>query len=357
MNTRVLKFIPFFIVPLLAFVSFTQTGWLTWSLFLFVFGIVPLLELVMPADGDNLTAAEEELEKNNPWYDWVVYMIVPVHYALLIYFLLTIGSAELMSWELAGRVGAMGILCGGIGINIAHELGHRAKKSEQFMAKSLLLTTLYMHFFIEHNQGHHKNVSTDLDPATSRYGENVFAFFVRSITGGFLSAWNIEAARLKRKKHAFFSIHNQMIHYMVIQGALCLGIFLLFGGWTLFYFLIASLCGILILETVNYIEHYGLIRKKVNEKRYERVLPIHSWNSNHTAGRILMFELTRHSDHHHLPTRKYQILRNIEEAPQMPTGYPGMMILSLFPPLWFHVMHKHIDKLSESRPGQLSFGK
>jgi alkane 1-monooxygenase len=218
------------------------------------------------------------------------------------------------------------------------------------MSKMLLLTTLYMHFFIEHNRGHHKNVSTDEDPASSRLGEIVYFFYFRSIYGSFISAWKLESERLKRLKFSFWSFKNEMIVYQFLQASLILVIFYFFGMETTLFFLISATIGILLLETVNYIEHYGLRRKK-KENGYERALPIHSWNSNHPVGRMVLLELSRHSDHHYIASRKYQILRHFNESPQMPTGYPGMLILSLFPPLWFKVMDPRIEKYRKSLEG------
>ena len=137
-----------------------------------------------------------------------------------------------------------------------------------------------------------------------------------------------------------------MIQAHIIQIFLVSIIYFLFGWMITIYFLSAALIGILLLETVNYIEHYGLSRNKLNENKYERAMPQHSWNSNHIIGRLMLFELSRHSDHHYLASRKYQILRHHENVPQMPTGYPGMMILSLFPPLWFYIMHKQINQFN-----------
>ena len=102
--------------------------------------------------------------------------------------------------------------------------------------------------------------------------------------------------------------------------------------------------GFLLLETVNYLEHYGLQRQQKSSGRYERVRPEHSWNSNHPVGRALLFDLTRHSDHHANPNRKYPVLRHFDASPQLPTGYPGMILLALVPPVWFSVMHPHIER-------------
>jgi len=237
------------------------------------------------------------------------------------------------------------VMLGGIGINVAHELGHRQTRHEQFMAKALLLPSAYMHFFIEHNRGHHKNVSTHEDPASSRFNETLYHFWVRSVVFSFVSAWNLEKKRLQRAKAPVWSLKNEMIRFQLIQLIFWAIILLTFGWQATLLYTVAAIIGFLMLETVNYIEHYGLARKKVSENRYERVEPVHSWNSNHVVGRIMLFELSRHSDHHFKPAKKYQILEHHDHSPQMPTGYPGMMLLSAVPPLWFHVMNPRISKI------------
>ncbi len=219
------------------------------------------------------------------------------------------------------------------------------------MSKILLWTTMYLHFFIEHNRGHHKNVSTDEDPASSRYGETIYAFYIRTVRDSWLSAWHIEAERLKKVGLPFWSFHNEMLIYQIVQAATVAIIFIEFGWKITLYYLLAAFIGALLLETVNYVEHYGLRRKKIDGEYYEKVLPIHSWNSNHPIGRLMLFELTRHSDHHYIASRKYQVLRHFNQSPQMPTGYPGMMLLALFPPLWFAVMHKEIAKYKATEAG------
>ena len=200
-----------------------------------------------------------------------------------------------------------------------------------------------MHFYIEHNKGHHKNVSTKEDPSSARRGEIVYLFYFRSVIMGFLSAWHIAADEQKKKGKPVVHFSNQMIQFQLLQLLFITAIYLFFGWMVLLSFFVAATIGFLLLETVNYIEHYGLERRKT-EKGYERAMPEHSWNSSHVLGRLILFELSRHSDHHYLASRKYQILRHHDEAPQMPTGYPGMVILSLFPPLWFAIMNRRIDR-------------
>lgn len=342
---RVLKYALILIIPAISWFSFRQSGILAFSCLIFVYILVPFLELFATANKHNLEDTEEEVVSKDPLYDWLVYLMVPVLYFMLWDFLTVVSTETSLTWDLIGKIGAMGVLCGTFGINIGHELGHRTSKVEQFLAKTLLLSSLYMHFFIEHNRGHHKNVSTPNDPATGRQGELVYLFWLRSGFMSYLSAWRLENARVRKKYGSIFNLHNEMIVFQFIQIALLSFIFVMFGTMGLFLFLGAAVIGILQLETVNYIEHYGLMRKQRNDGTYERVRPWHSWNSNHVLGRLLLFELSRHSDHHYIATRKYPVLRYHEESPQMPTGYPGMMLMSLIPPIWFYVMHKAIKRV------------
>lgn len=303
------------------------------------------MELLFHPDEKNLSTAEEELAKDDRAYDFWIYLTIPMQFVALFLFLDGFKQTNLSASDITGRIFVMGLLCGVFGINVGHELGHRNKKYEQTMAKMLLLTSLYMHFFIEHNKGHHKRVSTPEDPSSARFNEPLYRFYLRTVIGAYRSAWEICSGDLKKKSLPFLHWKNEMLMFQLIQLAFVTGIFLLFGWLTTLYFLASAVIGFLMLETVNYIEHYGLQRRKTGPSSYERALPIHSWNSNHVLGRIVLFELSRHSDHHYLASRKYQVLRHHDDAPQMPTGYPGMMILSLIPPLWFRVMNHRVEDI------------
>jgi alkane 1-monooxygenase len=346
MKFNILKYWLVYVTPAIVGFSIWSANYWSYSAVVLLFGILPFFELFTKGSTENLSEAEEEIAKKDFHYDLLLYSLVPIQYALLAYFLYKIGDNSLSNTSKIGMTLALGMSCGILGINAAHELGHRNTWHEQMMSKMLLLTTLYMHFFIEHNRGHHKNVSTDDDPASSRYGEMVYAFYFRTVIGGWLSAWHLEAERLKQANQSIWTWHNEMLRFQIIQLALVILIYSIFGWSVLFWFLIAAFIGWILLETVNYIEHYGLRRQKIGN-RYERTLPIHSWNSNHPLGRLMLLELSRHSDHHYLANRKYQTLRHFDESPQMPTGYPGMMLLALVPPLWFWVMHKEIEKLKK----------
>ncbi len=335
------------IIPALTYVSFISYGWQTFLPIIYAFALVPFLELFIKADETNLSATEEEIRKKDSIYDWQIYLMVPIQCVFVFLFLNSVSEPGLATSDLVGRITGMGLMCGVIGINVAHELGHRSKPYEQLMAKILLLTSLYMHFFIEHNQGHHKNVSTKEDPSSARKNEILYIFWIRSVVFSYISAWNIQLDRLKKKGYSFFSFRNEMLVFQVVQITL-ISVIMYFFGWAVTgYFVMAAVMGFLLLETVNYIEHYGLSRNKKGEV-YERVMPQHSWNSNHIIGRLVLFELSRHSDHHYIASRKYQILRHIDESPQMPTGYPGMMLLATLPPVWFYVMNKKLSKVQQS---------
>jgi alkane 1-monooxygenase len=351
MPIRAIKYLSPITFYTITILSFYRTGFFSWLPLFYSFGLIPFLELWVKNDHQNLSKVEEDLAKHNFWYDIMLYIIVPMQYFSLYLFFQSFTEPNLGAFDITGRISAMGLLCGIFGINVGHELGHRANIWEQRMAKALLLSSLYMHFFIEHNKGHHKNVATPNDPASSRLNEPIYTFYFRTIWYSYLSAWKIAHNDLIKKgfNHSFFknSINwrNEMLQTQLIQILFIFLIGYFFGVNIMLYFLVAAFIGALLLETVNYIEHYGLQRKRSESGIYERTMPIHSWNSDHVLGRIFLFELSRHSDHHYMASRKYQILKSHENAPQLPTGYPGSMLLSLIPPLWFKVMNKRIAAL------------
>ena len=345
MKIQSLKYTTPFTVYVLAIISFTNTGWACWLALIYAWILIPVVELFLKPNLKNLEQAEEVLAKQDKTYDYILYLIVFLQFPILFFFLKSMQQNNLNGYDIFARIWTMGLLCGSFGINVGHELGHRVNKFEQWLAKASLTSSLYMHFFIEHNKGHHKNVATKEDPSSARKNEVLYIFLIRSIIYGYISAWKIANSEMRKKQRFVISIHNEMIQAHIIQFAFVGLIFRMFGLTITLYFLNAALVGIGLLETVNYIEHYGLSRKEGTDGKYERTMPHHSWNSNHIIGRIMLFELSRHSDHHFLASRKYQVLRHHNQAPQMPTGYPGMMILSSFPPAWFYVMHKQIKKI------------
>lgn len=343
-----IKYLSTLSLPATAIVAFTLGD--IWSIapVIYAFVLIPLLELTLRPDPANLSAEEEKLAKDNPAYDFMVYAMVVIQYMLLFVFLALIPSADTLL-EKVGWIATMGLMCGIYGINVGHELGHRKKRGEQMLAKAALLSSLYMHFFIEHNRGHHKRVATPDDPASARKGEWIYTFWLRSIFQSYFSAWKLENERLRKLGKPLLSLQNEMLVMQIVQAVWIMAIYFATGPVTTVYYFIAAMIGMLLLETVNYIEHYGLLRKPSERGGFERVMAEHSWNSDHALGRIMLFELTRHSDHHYMASRKYQILRHLDDSPQMPTGYPGMMVLSLVPPLWMYVMHKEMQKWEQMK--------
>jgi alkane 1-monooxygenase len=338
------KYLTPFVLYVLTLTAFNGNGLMCWLPLLYTFFLIPFAELFIKADPSNLDEVEEALAKKNKAYDFILYAAVIMQYYSLWVFFNSLKQDGLNTIDIAGRVISMGLLCATFGINVAHELGHRVNKMEQTFAKMLLLTSLYMHFFIEHNKGHHKHVATPHDPSTAKYNQSLYAFWPQTLIGTYLSAWKIANEEVEKKGKRRWSLQNEMLLFQLIQLTFVLIILYFFSVKIAILFIVAALIGGLLLESVNYIEHYGLSRTQTSEQQFERVQPHHSWNSNHIIGRLMLFELSRHSDHHYLASRKYQILRSFDNAPQMPTGYPGMILLSLFPPLWFKIMHEQMKK-------------
>jgi alkane 1-monooxygenase len=347
MTTSDLKYLWGFIgVPFIVIVSLFFNGYWVFFAPVVAFVGIPAMEQILPRQRINHDREMEGTKLSNKVFDILLYLNVPIQYGLLIYFLYLVTYVDLTTIELIGKTISMGIACGILGINVAHELGHRVSKYEQQMAKMLLLTSMYMHFFIEHNRGHHKNVSTPIDPASARLNEPLYLFWFRSVFGSYFSALHLEKIRLERLGKKTLSLRNEMLQFAFFQLLLVAVIGVVFSPLTILYFLGAAIVGILLLETVNYIEHYGLRRKEIEPGLYEKVKPVHSWNSEHILGRLMLYELTRHSDHHYKANRKYQVLRYFEESPQLPLGYPASMVISFIPPLWFSIMNPRVKRLA-----------
>jgi alkane 1-monooxygenase len=339
------KYLLAFAMPLIALLGLFLGNYWTYLGFGFAFVFMPLVESFSKGSDENIEEGEENGKTKEIFFDILLYLNLPLLYYIVFVYFQAIPSYNLI--ELLGATLSAGLMLGAIGINVAHELGHRATIFDQRVAKLLLLPSLYMHFFIEHNKGHHKNVATDLDPASAKLGEPIYAFWFRSVWGCYMSAWRIEAERLAKQKISFWSIENEMLQFHFVQLSYIVGVAYFFGINYIFALFAIAIVGVLLLESVNYIEHYGLRRKQLSNGHYEQVLPSHSWSCNHELGRIVLYELTRHADHHYKSTRKYQILKHHEESPQLPYGYPSCILISLIPPIWFSMMKK---KLAEIQP-------
>jgi alkane 1-monooxygenase len=337
------KYLIAYILPASTGVALMLKGPFSFSTVIVGFVCIPLIEQLLPTSSKNLAETEERDQLRKPFFDLLLYLNLPILYVLAGIYFLTITGVALKPFEIVGLTLSMGITVGTIGINVGHELGHRAKVFEQWMAQALLLPALYTHFFIEHNRGHHKNVGTDLDPASARKGQTVYNFWIQSVVGGYRNAWTLERDRLLKEGKPMLTLDNAMIRFTALQVCWLVALVGLFG-WVVLPFSVAiAVVGFLLLETVNYIEHYGLRRARTASGNFDTVRPVHSWNSDHELGRIFLYELTRHSDHHYKANRKYQILRHFEESPQLPLGYPASILLALVPPFWFRHMNPRVE--------------
>lgn len=333
-------------VPLLPFGGwhlFRSTGLsvFLWMGPIWILGVIPLLDWIVGEDRSNAPdSAMEHLEQNH-FYRWCTYLYLPLQFAGLVWGTWVVSHYSLSWSEVLGFATTIGAV-GGIGIANAHELGHKRDDLERWLSRVVLAQTFYGHFYVEHNRGHHSRVATPEDPASSRLGESFWAFLPRTVAGGLRSGWGLEKGRLARHDTGPWSVHNKILQAWAMSVALFGTLIGVFGVKVVPFLVIQAVFGFSLLEVVNYLEHYGLLRQKLANGRYERCMPRHSWNSNHVASNVFLYNLERHSDHHANPTRRYQMLRHFEEAPQLPSGYGLMLGIAYIPPLWRKVMDKRV---------------
>ncbi len=328
--------------PLIPFVGMGLAAWsgMEWTLWiplLFVYLVIPLLDHLFPNDRSNPPEQVVSQLESDGYYRLLNHLTVPLHFVTLVCGAAFVASQDLGWFGLLGHSLMVGAISG-FGINTGHELGHKKNPADQMAARLVLAVPFYGHFSMEHNAGHHAEVATPEDSASSRFGESIYRFSLREVPGGIRRAWRLEQARLRRKGHGAWSRHNGILQSWAVSLALYGGLLIVFGPVILPFLLIQTAFAWWQLTSANYIEHYGLLRQKRPDGRYERCQPHHSWNANHLASNLLTFHLERHSDHHAYAARHYQSLRHFDEVPQLPSGYFGMFLLSYFPPLWRRVM-------------------
>ncbi len=334
------------IVPLSPFLGYAMVDRLGPGIF-WAFGsmvmavVLPVIDVLRGSDSTSPPAEVYRKLDADRYYRWCVYLYLPLQYTGLVFACwcwtyAPMGTAERIA--LASTVAVVG----GVGINAAHELGHRRTDRERFLSKIALAQSAYGHFYVEHNHGHHIRVATHDDPASARFGESYWRFVQRSIVGGFLSGWRYETGRLHRSGHRTLSWRNNILNAWAITVVLWAGLTTAFGLHVLPWLVLQAIGGVMILECANYIEHYGLLREKSPGGNYRRVTPRDSWNSDHVWSNLFLYHLQRHSDHHANPARRYQTLRSAPDAPQLPAGYATMCLLATIPPLWRRVMDKRV---------------
>lgn len=339
-----LRYTPAYLIPLAVVTGIVLGGWWTWYTPVLVFVVIPIIEILAGRNPLNMDPDHEQKAKEQRLYSWILWSHVPIQIGLTFGCMWVLVNREMSLVEAIGLIVSLGVSNGGVGITVAHELVHRSSRLEQWLGRILLMTTWYMHFAIEHVRGHHVHVATAQDPATAKLNTSFYRFWIRTVPAQWRSAWRLEARRLQKQGLSVYSLRNEMIWFVLIQAAFTGLMGWCFGLLGVAGFLGSCVFAFSLLEVVNYLEHYGLERTIDQRGRAERVSPEHSWNSDHIVSRMFLFELSRHSDHHATASRKYQVLRSFQESPQLPTGYPGMVVLALIPPLWFAVMNPLVER-------------
>lgn len=348
---RKIGYLSAFILPALVVTGYQFGGFWNFLPIGFVFVVVPLADRWFGLDTQNVAAEKEELIAGDFYYRFVTYAWLLVQSLLFAWLCFVMAGPKLRSaldWILFTV--DFGLVTGGIGITVAHELGHKKSAFDRFCSQFLLMMVFYMHFYIEHNRGHHVHVATPQDPATAARGQNAYKFWWQSVSGSWQHAWKLEKEQLLRKGASPWGLKNRMLLYSILPllfvALLTLVASVLAGRWVweMPLFVVAqSLVAITLLELVNYIEHYGITRKELAPGQFEKVNPLHSWNSSYAVSNFFLFQLQRHSDHHYHASKRYQVLSHFNESPQLPFGYPAMILVALIPPLWFHTMDPLLD--------------
>ena len=314
-----------------------------WVPVVFFYGMAPLMDYWMGEDLSNPPESAVPALDADLYYRWVTYLLAPVLWAGFIFSAWFVATYDLPWHGWAAMVLITGSV-GGFCINLGHEVGHKNTRFERWLTKFILAPTGYGHFTVEHNRGHHRDVATPADPASSRMGESIYRFLLREMPGALVRAWALEKARLKLKDQPLWSLHNEVLQPALITVLLWSGLILWLGVQIVPFLLVASFWGNFQLTSANYIEHYGLLRKERSPGKYEPCQPYHSWNSNHIFSNWALFHLQRHSDHHAHPLRRYQSLRHFDNLPRLPSGYFGMFSIAYIPPLWRYVMDERLLK-------------
>jgi len=335
---RAFLFTLVFILPLSTVTGYYIGGIFQLLTLFIVFLLIPIADHILGITVRNPAPADEPGLIEQQLYRWLTWAVVPAQVALLVWAFGLVAGGDVAPLPFVALILSTGVVTGAMGLTAAHELIHRQTQWERALGKLLLATVWYLHWAVEHVSGHHRHVATPQDPATAWLGESYYAFWPRSVFGGWFSAWDLEQQRLARLGLGPIRWANQVIQGFVLQAALTVAIWITFGFWTMMFFVLQSAVAFSLLELVNYIEHYGLERQLTEDGKYEKVSSVHSWNDSHLLTNLFLFNLQRHSDHHARPHIRYQALRHYDESPQLPAGYAAMIPAALLPPLWRRIM-------------------
>ncbi len=350
LQLKKLGYFSIFTAPLM----FTTSLWLghkfgvqniaAWFTLFFIYCLVPFLDLIVGSEYIDPAKFADDLNlKKSKFYSLVLFLCIPLELSMI-----ALGGFALFNYDLnlAGQLGVLlsvGFISGTLAVNVSHELVHRLDKKENWAGGLLLSIVCFGSFKIDHIMHHHVWSATPEDHLAARRGQTVFSYLAMSNIKRTISAWGIEAARLKAAGEKVFSFKNEMIYWYSFSAMWCLFFGLIFGPYGALYFIAQSMIAIAMMDVITYIEHYGLLRRKGKTGRYDRMTVNHSWNSNFFLTNLFLFNLPRHSDHHVYPNRKYQLLSHYEGSPELKFGYSTMMIIAMCPPLFFWMMHDKVD--------------
>ena len=369
-------------------------GWGYWLVIPILYIIVPVLDQLLGLYTKNVDKRDELALSRARAFKGITYIWPIVEFSWVLFTLHHVTTNQLTILEFLGLALSTAQITGGLGLTIAHELMHKINSPvESSLGESLLYLVHYPHWKLEHIEGHHRNVATEKDPATARYNQSLYRYLFQAIVGGLIDSFQIEQRRLARKGCSQFSYHNRLLRFESLQLLVNYIVYVYWGTYGLLFFFTQAFFAVAMLEATDYIEHYGLLRQKYSNGKYEPPKPKHSWNSSHLITSWLLINLTRHSDHHQFGTRRYQILRHIEDfpqeninrdeyeidldssdsdsyhdcegdpdvraytsdginttnidldnvAPQLPYNYPAMVFISFFPPVWFKIMNPRVE--------------
>lgn len=338
-------------MPLAAWLA-ARTGWtdaMAWFPLFFLFVMLPSVDFILGHDPANVPVADEAAVARDPWFKALTLLALPVQLALLAWSGTWFVHAGLSPVGMAGWLLSQGVVGGILAINTAHELIHKDGRLEPWTGGALLASVGYHGFKVEHLRGHHVHVSTPEDASSARFGQSLWHFLPRALWRNTINAWTLEERRLQALGHRSLSWRNELLWWTALWLAIAAAFFFALGPMGLVFFLLQGVFAAGSLEVINYIEHYGLERRRGDDGRYERTTHLHSWNSDFSLSNLMLFQLQRHSDHHAFPKRRYAILRHHADSPQLPGGYSAMFVLALCPPLWHRVIDPRVRAFREAR--------
>lgn len=300
-------------------------GWLGGAWTFLAAAATPLclasLDAMLGEDADGAAAAKARTPR------WLPRIYIVLQLAANAWAAVIVASRVTSLLEAVGLAVSAGVTTGVFGFVAAHEMIHSRDPRERALGLALLGSVFYMHFRIAHVYGHHRRAATHDDPATARLGEGLYAFLLRSIVGQVREAWEFDSHRA----------HKRMIRYVAIEAVLLVTMAL--AGWRVLAFVLAvALIAVALLESFNYVAHYGLSRAVGANGRLERLAPQHSWNSARRMNNASLFNMGRHSDHHRRMTRSYESLELLSGESELPSGYAAALLMALVPPLWRRAM-------------------